>query len=99
MTIEKIKELKNLRDEQAQSHYDHRSKIFNINEFDKETIAVESWKLGFNFMFAEHEKLMAPLNKSLDAIDDHIRQMRVDGIITMEQMIKALKVISDNLKE
>lgn len=98
MTIEKIKELKNLRDEQAQSHYDHRSKIFNINEFDKETIAIESWKLGFDFMFAEHEKLMAPLNKCLNAIDDHLRKMRVDKIITMDEMIRALKVISDNLK-
>ena len=98
MTIEKIKELKNLRDEQAQSHYDHRSKIFNINEVDKETIAIESWKLGFDFMFAEHEKLMAPLNKCLNAIDDHLRKMRVDKIITMDEMIRALKVISDNLK-
>ena len=31
-------------------------------------------------------------------MNDHIRKMRVDKIITMDEMIRALKVISDNLK-
>ena len=38
------------------------------------------------------------LDTCLNAIDDHIRKMRVDKIITMDEMIRALKVISDNLK-
>jgi hypothetical protein len=38
------------------------------------------------------------LETTLDAIDNHIRQMRVDGIIDMKQMCVALKVISDGLK-
>lgn len=38
------------------------------------------------------------LDLTLNAIDDHIRKMRVDGIIDMKQMIAALKVISDGIK-
>ena len=37
------------------------------------------------------------LREALDKIDWHIRKMRVDQEITMEQMIAALKVISEAL--
>jgi hypothetical protein len=33
--------------------------------------------------------------KALNNIDDHIRQMYVDKIIDMKEMVRALKVISD----
>lgn len=39
------------------------------------------------------------LDKALDKIDDHIRIMRVEGLIDMKEMCRALKVLSDNLPD
>lgn len=39
------------------------------------------------------------LEKTIDAIDGHIRLLRCDGYISMTQMIEALKVLSDNYPE
>lgn len=44
----------------------------------------------------EREKVLV---EALDKIDDHIRIMRVEGIIDMKEMSRALKVLSDNLPD
>jgi len=40
--------LEKLRDELAEKFYEIRDKLFNVNHFDRETIAVESYKAGWD---------------------------------------------------
>lgn len=51
---------------------------------------------------SEFDDLTAKLQKSeaaLDAIDWHIRRLQNEKVISMQEMTRALKVISDSLKE
>lgn len=66
-------------------------------EFNDRTCSKNEWN-GENLVHVIEYKEIEKLNKCLNAIDDHLRKMRVDKIITMDEMIRALKVISDNLK-
>lgn len=66
-------------------------------EFNDRTCSKDEWN-GENLVHVIEYKEFEKLNKCLNAIDDHLRKMRVDKIITMDEMIRALKVISDNLK-
>lgn len=60
------KHLEKMRDEFAQAHYDKREKLFNVHEFDRETIAVESCKIGFNQAASIMLKDMEEMAKALE---------------------------------
>lgn len=66
-------------------------------EFNDRTCSKDEWN-GENLVHVIEYKEFEKLDNCLNAIDDHLRKMRVDKIITMDEMIRALKVISDNLK-
>lgn len=48
---------------------------------------------------AEKDAVIEKLNAALDSVDDHIRKMRVEGLIDMKEMCRALKTISDKMPE
>lgn len=60
--------LTELRDKLAQEHYDKRAKIFDVHEFDRETIAIESYKLGFDAGAEEERKRAQVLVKTLKVL-------------------------------
>lgn len=39
---------KERRDKVAEAHYEKRAKLFDVNDFTREVIAVESYKVGFD---------------------------------------------------
>jgi hypothetical protein len=47
--------------------------------------------------YALAEERLKVAEKALDEIDWHIRGMHNEGVITMKEMVRALKVISDSL--
>lgn len=70
----KQQDLRAKRDEMAQAHYDKRANLFNVQEFDRETIAVESFKLGFDAAVAiMQEELIEHGNILRAEIFDHAK--------------------------
>lgn len=64
------------RDKLAQAHYDKRAELFEVGDFDRETIAVESYKLGWD----ARDKLLLKLHGE-GAMADVIRlQQEVAGL-------------------
>lgn len=55
--------LEKLRDELAEKFYEIRDKLFNVNHFDRETIAVESYKAGWDAMDAIANDELAKLKE------------------------------------
>lgn len=81
-----------------------------MSEYEKKrNEAAEKFQLGIKAMDDDHtwafkagsdfgrEYQMGVEDTALESIDNHIRQMRTEGIIDMKEMIRALKVISDSL--
>ena len=66
-------------------------------EFNDRTCSKNEWN-GENLVHVIEYKEIEKINKCINDIDEHLRKMQEDGIITMDQMIKALKVISDGLR-
>jgi predicted nuclease with TOPRIM domain len=62
------------------------------NERLYKSLKAENERL-YKSLKAENERLY----KTLDKIDDHIRKLRVVGILSMPDMIASLKIISDSL--
>ncbi len=56
------------RNEEAQKHWEIREDIFDLHDFEKETIATESFKLGFDAMYAEHERIVKGLVEGLQIV-------------------------------
>lgn len=48
---------KERRDKLAEAHYEKRAKLFDVNDFTREVIAVESYKVGFDAGRADTLKL------------------------------------------
>lgn len=53
------------RDEEAQDHFDRREKLFDLNDFSKEVIAVESHKLGADWARAYTLEELSPIVDAL----------------------------------
>lgn len=57
----------------AQEHYDSREKIFDINDIDKETIAVESYVIGADAaiqLMLAREKVLMDATKAAEIMFD-----------------------------
>ena len=71
---------------------------YKLEKIQKETIEVASENYAYRCIVDKLQKQNIILHNCLDKIDWHIRGMQNERIITMEQMVVALKVISDNLQ-
>ena len=60
----------------AQEHYDYRAKLFDMHDFDRETIAVESFKLGAKAAVKELEPVLKELVEALAWYSDRNNWMR-----------------------
>lgn len=79
--------------ELAEEHFELRAKIFNIDEFDKETIAVESFKLGAK---ACHDLMLEDIESRKDAYSrlDDINIKLNEQIIELKKDMKKLLAIA-----
>lgn len=75
------KHLRVLRDELAQAHYDERAKLFNVHEFDRETIArdveynrgvIVGWNNGCTYQEQVDREVIEGLVKALELASNNV---------------------------